>query len=96
MTVPSQVNAAEMREALQLNFNSSFFWKVARGNYRVLVYTIVFVALLTHEIARGAPPTGRGWPSWLGQSRCLSCCSSSAHTESSPKAQRQSPPLATP
>jgi hypothetical protein len=53
MTVPSQVNAAEMREALQLNFNSSFFWKVARGNYRVLVYGVVLAALLTHEIARG-------------------------------------------
>ena len=52
MTVPCQVSTAEMREAFRLNFNSSFFWKIVRGNARVLVYMIAFIALIATEIAK--------------------------------------------
>jgi hypothetical protein len=46
MTVPCAVTTAEMREATRLNLNASLVWKLARGNTRLLIYIIVFTALV--------------------------------------------------
>jgi hypothetical protein len=51
MTVPSQVSTAEMREAFRLNLTSTLIWKLVRGNARILIYLIVFLALVVAGIA---------------------------------------------
>jgi hypothetical protein len=53
MTVPCQVSTAEMREAFRLNFNSSFFWKIVRGNARILAYMVAFIGVIIAEIVEG-------------------------------------------
>lgn len=52
MTVPCQVSTAEMREAFRLNLNSSAFFRILRGNARILIYLLVFGALLITEAAK--------------------------------------------
>lgn len=52
MTVPCKVSTAEMREGYRLNF-SPFFWKIFRGNLRILVYLVAFTALIVYEISNG-------------------------------------------
>jgi hypothetical protein len=50
MTVPCKVSTAEMREAFRLNLTPSFWWKAALGNFRVLLYLGVLVAVI---VSRG-------------------------------------------
>lgn len=53
MTVPCNVTTAEMREAFRLNLNSSLLFKLARGNFRILLYLVVFAALAITNMAKG-------------------------------------------
>jgi hypothetical protein len=39
-----------MREAFRLNLSSSFWWKASFGNFRILVYLIVLVALIVTKL----------------------------------------------
>jgi hypothetical protein len=52
MTVPCQVTTAEMREAFRLNLNSSSVFKIMRGNARVIIYVLVFLAVIVAEIRK--------------------------------------------
>ena len=52
MTVPCQVSTAEMREAFRLNLNSSSVFKILRGNTRVIIYVLVFIAVMVAEIGK--------------------------------------------
>jgi hypothetical protein len=53
MTVPCQVSTAEMREAFNLNLNSSACFKILRGNARSVIYILVFLALIIAEVVKG-------------------------------------------